>query len=93
MNALLIIPALMLALSEINLRDADDRYTTFSNYNWYKSIRKALKNKFKRDLDSDHFQPNEIAAYSQRLISSPLSGALDYLALGTVSMEEGDDNE
>ena len=39
------------------------------------------------------YQPNEIVAYSQRLINSPLSGALDYLALGTVSLEEGDDDE
>ena len=54
---------------------------------------KALKNKFGRDLDADYFQPNEIVAYSQRLINSPLSGALDYLALGTVSSEEGDDDE
>lgn len=93
LNSLIIIPALMLALSEVNSRDADDRFTSFSSYNWYKSVRKALKNKFGRDLDADHFQPNEIVAYSQRLISSPLSGALDYLALGTVSSEEGDDDE
>lgn len=93
LNALIIIPALMQALNEVNSRDADDRFTTFSSYNWYKSVRKALKNKFGRDLDSDHFQPNEIVAYSQRLINSPLSGALDYLALGTVSLEEGDDDE
>lgn len=93
LNALIIIPALMLALTEVNARDADDRFTTFSNYNWFKSVRKALKSKFGRDLDSDHFQPNEIVSYSQRLINSPLSGALDYLALGTVSAEEGDDDE
>ena len=93
LNALIIIPALMLALSEVNSKDTDDRFTTFSSYNWYKTVRKALKSRFSRDLDSDSFQPNEIVAYSQRLINSPLSGALDYLALGTVSLEEGDDDE
>ena len=93
LNALIIIPALMLALSEVNSKDTDDRFTTFSSYNWYKAVRNALKSRFSRDLDSDSFQPNEIVAYSQRLINSPLSGALDYLALGTVSLEEGDDDE
>ena len=93
LNALIIIPALMLALNEVNGRAADDRFTTFSNYNWYKSVRKALKNKFSRDLDTDQFQPSDIVTYSQRLINSPLSGALDYLALGTVTVSEGDDDE
>ena len=93
LNSLIIIPALMLALSEVNGRNADDRFTVFSSYNWYKTVRKALKERFSRDLDSDHFQPNEIVSYSQRLINSPLSGALVYLALGSGALQEGDDDE
>lgn len=49
LNALIIIPALLFALSEVNSKTPDERYTSYSTYNWYKSIKKAMKKRFLKD--------------------------------------------
>ena len=93
LNALIIIPALIYALSEVNSKTADERYTSYSTYSWYKSIKKAMKKRFQKDIETDDLLPNEVVLYAQRLIKSPLSAALEYLALGCPTSDEGDDDE
>ena len=82
LNSMLIVPALIYVLSEINNSTTDERYENFSSYNWYKSIRTAMKKRFNRDIDSDSFDSSELILYAQQLIRSPLSEALEYLAMG-----------
>ena len=93
LNALIIIPALIFALSEVNSKTPDDRYTSYSTYSWYKSIKKAMKNRFQKDIESENLLPEEIVRYAQQLIKSPLPGALEYLALGCTSTNEGEGEE
>lgn len=93
LNALIIIPALIYVLSEVNSKATDDRYTNYSTYSWYKSIKKAMKKRFQKDIETEDLLPNEVVLYAQRLIKSPLSAALDYLALGCPTLDEGDDSE
>lgn len=93
LNALIIIPALIYVLSEVNSKAVDDRYTNYSTYSWYKSIKKAMKKRFQKDIETEDLLPNEVVLYAQRLIKSPLSAALDYLALGCPTLDEGDDSE
>lgn len=93
LNALIIIPALIFTLSEVNKKDPEDRYTSYSSYNWYKSIKKAMAKRFNKDLDNDMFQGFEIVQLAQSLIKSPLSNALEYLAIGCANDFEGDDDE
>lgn len=93
LNALIIIPALIYVLSEVNNKTADERYTSYSTYSWYKSIKKAMKKRFQKDIETEDLLSNEIVLYAQRLIKSPLSAALEYLALGCPTLDEGDDGE
>ena len=93
LNALIIIPALVYTLSEVNKREPEDRYTSYSSYNWYKSIKNAMKKRFHRDLENDSLQGYEIVQLAQQLIKSPLSNALEYLAIGCTNDVEGDDDE
>lgn len=92
LNSMLIVPALIYVLSEINNSTTDERYENLSNYNWYKSIRTAMKKRFNKDIDSDSdsFDSSELILYAQQLIRSPLSEALEYLAMG-YDDGEGDD--
>lgn len=93
LNALIIIPALIYALSEVNSRASEERYTSFSMYSWYKSIKKAMKKRFQKDIENEDLLTNEIVLYAQRLIKSPISTALEYLALGFPNPGEGDDDK
>ena len=93
LHALIIVPALIYTLSEVNKKDPEDRYTSYSLYNWYKSIKKAMNKRFHKDLDSVVLQGYEIVQLAQSLIKSPLSNALDYLAIGCTNDFEGDDDE
>ena len=93
LNGLVIIPALIYTLSEVNSKPQDERYANYSTYSWYKSIKKAMKKRFQKDIENDDLLPNEVVLYAQRLIKSPLSSALEYLALGCPSSDEGDDGE
>ena len=83
LNSMIIIPALIYVLGEISRRSADDRIFDFESYNWYKSIRKALKKHFKKDIDTDEIAPTEVVMYAQKLIKNPMTGALEYLAVGS----------
>ncbi len=91
LNCMLIIPALIYVLEEVTHCLPDERYENYSSYNWYKSIKRALKKHFKRDLEQEEFHPSEIILYAQKLIKSPLSASLEYLALGRDSGEEDDE--
>ena len=91
LNSMIIIPALVYVLSEISRRSPDDRDLDFGSYNWYKSIRKVMKKRFKKDLDGEELDATEIVGYAQRLIKSPMTGALEYLALGCNGEEEDDE--
>jgi hypothetical protein len=82
LNSMIIIPALIYALSEISHRSADDRVFDFGNYKWYKSIKYAMKKHFNKNIEDDGIASHEIVLYAQRLIKGPLSGALEYLAIG-----------
>lgn len=93
LNALIIIPALIYVLSEVNYKTADERYTSYSTYSWYKAIKKAMKKRFQKDIETEDLLSNEIVLYAQRLIKSPLSAALEYLALGCPTLDKGDDGE
>ena len=93
LNALIIIPALIHTLSEVNSKTPEERYTSFSTYNWYKSIKKAMKKRFQKDIENEDLLTNEVVLYAQRLIKSPLSMALEYLALGCPNSGDGDDDE
>lgn len=88
LNSMIIVPTLVYVLSEINHSTSEERYENFSSYNWYKSIRGAMKKHFKKDIDSDVFDSSEIILFAQRLIESPLSDALEYLAIGCNGGEE-----
>lgn len=52
-----------------------------------------MKKRFQKDIETDDLLPNEVVLYAQRLIKSPLSAALEYLALGCPTSDEGDDDE
>lgn len=93
LNALIIIPALIYTLSEVNSKTPEERYTNFSTYSWYKSIRKAMKKRFQKDIENEDLLTNEVVLYAQRLIKSPVSMALEYLAMGCPNPGEGDDDE
>lgn len=93
LNALLIIPALIYTLGEVNSKSPDERYTSYSTYSWYKAIKKALKNRFRKNIESEDLLTSEIVLYAQRLIKSPLSSALEYLALGCPNSDQGEDDE
>ena len=88
LNAMIIIPALIYVLSEISRRSADDRAFDFEGYNWYKSIRKAMKKHFGKDIDTEELAPCEVVMYAQKLIKSPMMGALEYLAIGCNGEED-----
>ena len=89
LNSMIIIPALVYVLGELSRRSPEDREIDFGNYTWYKSIRKVMKKRFDKDLDNSEFELYETIMYAQRLVMSPLSGALEYLAIGCNG--EGDD--
>jgi len=91
LNSMIIIPSLVYVLNEISRRLPEDREIDFGDYNWYKSIRKVLKNKFNKDLDIEAMEAYETILYAQKLIMSPLSGALEYLAIGCNGEEDDDE--
>ena len=91
LNSMIIIPALIYVLSEISRRSADDRLFDFESYNWYKSIRKAMKKHFGKDIDTEEIAPCEVVMYAQKLIKSPMMGALEYLAIGCNGGEDDDE--
>jgi hypothetical protein len=64
----------------------------YSEYTWYKSIRKAMNKMFNKNIDEEEIESHEIYTYAQKLINNPLTEALEYLSQGSEIMS-GDDDE
>ena len=76
MHSMLIIPALVYALTEI--KDARNHLYDFEDYRWFRSLRKvAEKMNIKFDEDSlSNMNPFDCA---QRLMDSPIPKGVNYL--------------
>lgn len=79
LNSLVIVPALTYVLQELKMRTTDERYE-YSNYSWYRAIKKALSSHFNCDIDSTQFSEMNMIEIAQKLINSPISDALQVLS-------------
>lgn len=81
LNSITIIPALTFALEELKCRTIEER-EEFSEYGWYRTVRKALLTKFDVDVESDDFNQQNMVILAQRLINDPLTDAFKVLCEG-----------
>ncbi|MGL6201175.1 MAG: hypothetical protein ACRC3H_19820 [Lachnospiraceae bacterium] len=89
LNSLTVIPALLYALEEVAKKGIAER-DDYSIYAWYRAVRKALKQKFQCDIESEEFSEQNMLGLAQKLINIPLSDALQFLwdGYGTTDEEE-----
>lgn len=90
LNSLTVIPALLYALEEVAKKASSER-DDFSIYAWYRAVKKALKNRFQCDVESDDFNEQNMLGLAQKLINIPLSHALQFLWDGYGTLNEEDD--
>lgn len=90
LNSLTVVPALIYALEEVVIKDPEER-DEFSIYSWYRSVRKALNQKFQCDIEGEEFAEQNMLSLAQKLINTPLSDALQYLWDGYGNSDEEDD--
>jgi hypothetical protein len=50
-----------------------------------------MKKHFGKDIDTEEIAPCEVVMYAQKLIKSPMMGALEYLAIGCNGGEDDDE--
>lgn len=90
LNALVVIPALIFVLEEVSKRDPGDRYE-YDSYAWYRTIKKALANRFSCDIESEEFSERNMIELAQKLINIPLSDALQTLSSGYGNTSQEDE--
>lgn len=91
LHSMVIVPALIYALSEIKGQPENERYMN-ENKGWYRVIRKVLSERFSVDIESTTFNSINVVEYAQRLINEPLHDAMSAL-LAIDRTENGGDGE
>lgn len=92
LNSLVIIPALTYVLEELSRRAADERYE-YSEYNWYRTIKKTMATRFHCDIESDQLVELNMLNMAQKLINVPIAEALKALSTGYGQLGEEEDDE
>ena len=88
LNALTIVPALVLVIEEIKRWDSEEMNRRGQDCGWFRSIRNVLLKEFDCDVEGGGLSGRESMELAQKLIGSPLPGAFAELS-GVEGIEGG----
>ena len=78
LHSMVVVPALIYALSELKYQPANERYENDGKA-WYRVIRRVLSERFSIDIESQAFEAINPVELAQRLVNEPLHDALSSL--------------
>ena len=78
LHSMVVVPALIYALSELKYQPANERYENEGKA-WYRVIRRVLSERFSIDIESQAFEAINPVELAQRLVNEPLHDALSSL--------------
>ncbi|WP_370853902.1 hypothetical protein [Megasphaera sp.] len=88
LNALTIVPALVLVIEEIKRWDSEEMNRRGQDCGWFRSIRNVLLKEFDCDVEGGGLSGRDSMELAQKLIGSPLPGAFAELS-GVEGIEGG----
>ena len=93
LNSMVIIPALVYVFEEIHRLSPEERYTSYDEQGWYRSIRKVLFDKFGCNIESEEFNSKNMVELAQRIINEPIHEGLTALLGIDPDNDDGGGNE